>query len=1242
MKRLLILTVVAAVSLALAGSVTHTFDFERGGLDLGKSGEYTTVSFQGAPGVEPLGAPDLPSVPCQVVIPADAEVTGIEVFSLVEDPVDGSYDVLPVQHPVPYSVNAVPRPFVAPDPAFYDNDAAYPKTVALLGRSGNRAGYRLVSFGVYPVRYNPVQRRLTFTSHVTVRVNYASGKRHVARRTEAQNVLHGQAVGRMVLNPTDVHRFAPPERSASYGSAFLPAGDFEHIIIARAYWADTLKRLVDWRTRQGWRSKLMPLESICAVYPGRDTAEKMRNFIKDADTTWGTIFVFIARDDYPAKQYRVARAYNYDMYSDMYFSDLDGTWDANNNNIFGEVADSVDCYADVFVGMITLNGYTELNNYLNKLFRYEFTPDTLYQWTTKMLLPNGVTFSNQYNDSIAIASPTPPWYDLKMYASGGMVTPSAQKYCDSTNSGYSMGSVIAHGSPDLFVLIDNVTSPMMNALTNANRLQFSTYVSCNVGEWNLGSTNGDCIAENMVFHAPNGFVGVCMNYESGWVACAELFNYAIMYGALGWRTPRRVTMAEALSYGKDYWAWCYKDSAKWRMEAFERNLFGEPAVPVWSGDIFTASVTKPGAINIGTNIPVNVTVKNGTTPVESALVCLRKGTETFGRGWTDASGAITLLMSPLTPGQMTLTITCANNLPYLDSITVMSSGKYVSYLKHTISDPGPGGNGDGIINPGESFRIPTWLKNFGTQTAMGVTGRLITHAAGVTITDPQKSFGNIPAGDSVQNTEGFGMTVAQGLPNGYAIPCSVVCKDNVDSTWVSYVTFTVGAPNLLFQSKTIRDEGGSRPNGKLDPGETADLEVTILNSGGGAAANARAVLRSGDARLTVSDSTANYGTILKDSSKTNTADHFTVSAQSGIVPGTVVPCTLYLYADAGYTGKQNFTITVGEVWAIDPIPDGPRQPPLYWAFDDKDSTYDQHPTYSWVEIKSQGTRLNFSHNDEVLVVTLPTGFGPLKYYNQRYTQVSISADGWIAPGNYTTTNFTNTALPSTGAPPGAICAGWDDLYPGYGSTGYAYWYHDAASHRFVVEFDSCAYYGATSNKDKFEFVFLDTTLAPASGQNVILMQYMTANYFGGNTIGIQDPTQTIGIQCLYDGTRNVGCYALGPQRVIKYTTDDPTAISEPTGPTYLAGRALAVAPSPFARATLVHWNLAADGAAELAVFDASGRLVRTLASGPCRAGTHQTAWDARDDRGCPVARGIYFVRLATQDKTIRVKTVLAR
>ena len=47
-----------------------------------------------------------------------------------------------------------------------------------------------------------------------------------------------------------------------------------------------------------------------------------------------------------------------------------------------------------------------------------------------------------------------------------------------------------------------------------------------------------------------------------------------------------------------------------------------------------------------------------------------------------------------------------------------------------------------------------------------------------------------------------------------------------------------------------------------------------------------------------------------------------------------MPCTLYYYADGGYVRSEPFTIIVGELRATDPIPDGPRTPALYYAYDD--------------------------------------------------------------------------------------------------------------------------------------------------------------------------------------------------------------------------------------------------------------------------------------------------------------------
>ncbi|MCP4545011.1 MAG: T9SS type A sorting domain-containing protein [bacterium] len=69
-------------------------------------------------------------------------------------------------------------------------------------------------------------------------------------------------------------------------------------------------------------------------------------------------------------------------------------------------------------------------------------------------------------------------------------------------------------------------------------------------------------------------------------------------------------------------------------------------------------------------------------------------------------------------------------------------------------------------------------------------------------------------------------------------------------------------------------------------------------------------------------------------------------------------------------------------------------------------------------------------------------------------------------------------------------------------------------------------------------------------------------------------------------------------------------------------------PNPFNPYTTIAFALAAQGPVRLAVYDISGRLVKTLIADDVRsAGRHEAVWNSRDERGRPVASGIYFYRL---------------
>jgi hypothetical protein len=84
------------------------------------------------------------------------------------------------------------------------------------------------------------------------------------------------------------------------------------------------------------------------------------------------------------------------------------------------------------------------------------------------------------------------------------------------------------------------------------------------------------------------------------------------------------------------------------------------------------------------------------------------------------------------------------------------------------------------------------------------------------------------------------------------------------------------------------------------------------------------------------------------------------------------------------------------------------------------------------------------------------------------------------------------------------------------------------------------------------------------------------------------------------------------------------------------------APNPFREATRITFELPRDGAARLAVYDVSGRLVRVLLDGPAGAGRRVLSWDARDGAGRRAAAGTYFYRLDAAGTRATRRVVLLR
>jgi hypothetical protein len=395
--------------------------------------------------------------------------------------------------------------------------------------------------------------------------------------------------------------------------------------------------------------------------------------------------------------------------------------------------------------------------------------------------------------------------------------------------------------------------------------------------------------------------------------------------------------------------------------------------------------------------------------------------------------------------------------------------------------------------------------------------------------------------------------------------------------------------------------------------------VSLRNIGIGDALNTSVLLRSGDARFVVTDSVSSYGTIPAGSN--GTGEPFTCAAGGSIPLETTIPLSVIATADS-FCDTFNFEVIVGQMNQYDPVPDGPRQPAVYWAYDDVDALYQEHPEFSWYEINTRGQSLRLA-DDQTEMVTLPFSW---TLYGWTENSMSICSNGWISPGYTAEASPNNTVLPG-GPVPGMVCANWDDLDPELGGT--IYLYHDALHHRYIVEWDGVPCAADTTIRDKFQILLYDGTVPTPNGDNLIVMQYLVADGFASSTVGIQDMSRGMGVTCLFDGTSHRASAPIAANRAIKFTSASPTAVVEPRQPGAVS--AVSAIPNPFTAS--VRLSLPGTGTRTVRIFDNSGRHVRTL------SGT-DLVWDGRDEARVRVATGVYFA--SSQGSAVRTRLVLAR
>ncbi len=376
MKKLAIwfASIALSASAAFAAELDWTFSFAPDNIALAPRGEYTVVSL--ADGSDPrdaIGAPAIPARFANILLPDGA--TDVSV-SAVGDLVPLASDVTPwpVQRVAPKSKPQ--PPFTAPDPAAYASADPWPAAAATFEGVHEMQGSTFVSVRVNPLVYVAAEKALYYRPSVAVTVTYtpAASAAPRAARSVSQNALATEMVNALVVNPEAADAPAARARRAA-----ARASAVDYLIITSSGLSSAFQNLADYRaTAAGgsFKTLVVTTNDIASSYSGDDIQMKIRNCISNYVKNSGTTYVVIGGDDKIVPDRDCYgnvdnETYEWHMPTDLYYSDLTGTWKASGNTNFGVVAASVDMSPDVIVGRIPVRTAAQLNGYLAKVQAFE-------------------------------------------------------------------------------------------------------------------------------------------------------------------------------------------------------------------------------------------------------------------------------------------------------------------------------------------------------------------------------------------------------------------------------------------------------------------------------------------------------------------------------------------------------------------------------------------------------------------------------------------------------------------------------------------------------------------------------------------------------------------------------------------------------------------------------------------------------------------------------------------------------
>lgn len=1189
MKRSLVTLIILLAAIALAADVIHTYSL--GTPVLKTEGEFSLLKLEGAPSYGNPGEPNLPWFGSKLLLAPGEEALEIRIKKA--NPTTFSLDkpIAPLQAQYPFSQAEIPAP-VRPDAAIYTRDSTWPDKPDNGVNTQFLAGHPINFTAFCPFEYNPVTGALTFYQRVTVEVKTAfSAKAQAALSLKKEDAFTAQNLFRSVDNDEQVPRYET--RTTGY----------EYLIIYDAAKQSQWQPFQELYTARGYSVLLKPVQEIIAQVAGADTQAKIRNYIISMYATNSLRHVLLAGDTdlIPHRGFYVnftqGGQTDADIPADMYYSCLDGTWNADNDNFWGEYYEC-DLAAELSLGRFAYNSDAEIANFINKSSKYSNEP-VLAEVKTALFvgewLWDGPTWGGDYMDEMIGGSAAHGYTTVGVSTDWTLSTMYDRTYgyaeaWDGSqlrplmSVGPTLINHLGHSNTTYCMRLSNNQVTNTTITNNGVDHNYSVIFSqgCYAGAFdNRDTTPGvytsDCFTEKIT-SISTAAVAMIGHSRYGWGTQGStdgasqylhreyvdaLFGEGIHELGFALADCKTDNIAYIQNQPVMYWV------------TFETNLIGDPGLMVWTDTPAQITAQLPSYWTVGlTNYQIQTNAPNASLRLKNGATILFEGT-------ADATGLISInLPESLAPGTFDLYLNAPNFLGYHSPITVEASTMpYIVASQVTFLDA------DNLFHTGEQVNLDVTLKNVGMLNQLEAGMLTLTSSSPyIQILNGSYGFNALAAADSTVISGHFAIRIIGCYNDNYIANLSFTAQFDGYSASTP-VTLALNAPHLELDSYQFVNS-----NPLILPGDNPSINLTVSNSGSGNAYSPLLLLFCQDPNITLSHfevqlSPIGYGTFA------NIENAFNLLISPNAPLNSFINISYILSAENGNTLEGNFVLYLGLLnysfendmmgwtssapntgfvnqWHRDNSRNSTLNGTYSLKFGGAGSGDYSNSAYGVLEspefVLGLNSQLVFQH-----WMDAETHSSPQYAWDGGLVQISVNNGPWtqISPvGSYPHRIYNNPASP----------------FPANTSV------YSGSFDWTEATFDLANYSGTA----RFRFIFGSDGAVTGEGWYVDDIRVENEN------VANDDPAVAVARFELHENY-----------------------------------------PNPFNPETTISFSLPQTAPAKLEIFNVKGQIVRTLLKAELSRGEHKVVWNGLDDRNKPVGSGVYLYRLSS-NKSIRTRRMM--